>query len=66
MISYEVLRMIHLRLCQFKNNDKPFGGINVILMGDLLQLKPINGHYIFDQPNNLSHELNLWSMFSIL
>jgi len=29
MVSYENLRMIHLRLQEFKNNDKLFGGVNI-------------------------------------
>ena len=66
MMSYLVLRMIHLRLCQIKNNnDLCFGGVNIILMGDLLQLKPIYGGCIFEQPINLKHEPNLWQLFTM-
>ncbi len=65
MISYPVLRMIHLRLQQFKNNDEAFGGCHFILMGDLLQLKPINGGCIFEQPAILATETNLWKLFKM-
>jgi len=34
MLSYKNLRMIHLRLQEFKNNDKLFGGVNILLFGD--------------------------------
>lgn len=39
MISYQVLRMISMRLSEVMENDLPFGGLNVLLFGDLLQLK---------------------------
>jgi hypothetical protein len=66
MISYSVLRMIHLRLQQFKNNNElNFGGCNIILMGDLLQLKPIYGGCIFEQPAQLQSEINFWDLFSM-
>lgn len=66
MISYPVLRMIHLRLQQFKGNDNDaFGRCHFILMGDLLQLKPINGGCIFEQPISLAQETNLWKLFKM-
>jgi hypothetical protein len=66
MISYETLRHIHLRCQQLKNNNEPFGGLNIILMGDLLQLKPVHGNWIYDQPSCLSHENHLWKMFEMI
>lgn len=64
MISYEVLRAICLRCQEIKQvYEKPFGGLNVILMGDLMQLKPVKGHWIFKQPIEFRHETNLWRLF---
>jgi len=40
-----------------KNNNKPFGGIQLILSGDMCQLPPINDGFIFD--SNMWNELNL-------
>jgi len=42
MISYENLRMIHLRLQEFKNNDKLFGDVNILPFDDIMQLPPVN------------------------
>lgn len=63
MVSYENLRIIHLRLQEFKNNDLLFGGINVILLGDIMQLPPVKGHWCFEQPDWLSAEIHLWREF---
>jgi hypothetical protein len=65
MISYEVLRQINLRTQQIKESEENFGGLNVILMGDLLQLKPVFGLWIYDQPDILRHEINLWKLFEM-
>ena len=65
MISYEVFRQINLRCQKIKESEENFGGLNVILMGDLLQLKPCFGHWIFDQPDILVHEINLWKLFEM-
>ena len=34
-----------------KDNDIFFGGIQIILIGDMFQLKPIEGNYCFCSPN---------------
>ncbi|XP_047993596.1 ATP-dependent DNA helicase PIF1-like [Leguminivora glycinivorella] len=64
MVSYENLRIIHLRLQEFKNNNKLFGGVHILLFGDILQLPPVKGHWCFIQPPRFSAEVNLWQQFS--
>ena len=54
-IGADMLYQIHLRLCELKEKketEEPFGGISVILVGDLMQLAPVNGKYVFDEPRN--------------
>ncbi|KAG7299154.1 hypothetical protein JYU34_017689 [Plutella xylostella] len=64
MVSYENLRIIHLRLQEFKNNHLLFGGVNVLLFGDIMQLPPVKGHWCFDQPLWSNAEIHLWQQFS--
>lgn len=56
MVSNVMLTHIHRRLCAIKQNSEFFGGLNVILIGDFFQLKPIRGQFAFT--NTL-----LWSLF---
>lgn len=47
MISAELFKKISEYLCIIKKNNKPFGGIQIVLSGDFCQLPPINGDYCF-------------------
>jgi ATP-dependent DNA helicase PIF1 len=50
MMDQELFELINKLLMMIKNNDMPFGGIQVILVGDFYQLPPINGDYCFMSP----------------
>ena len=56
MVSAKMLVYIHKRLCEIKNNDLYFGGLNMIAVGDFLQLRPVRGFFAFE------HKL-LWHNF---
>jgi len=45
--------------------DEPFASKNVLLFGDLLQLKPVFGSWCFQQPQAVQHETHLWNLFTI-
>ncbi|GET00458.1 AAA family ATPase [Rhizophagus clarus] len=47
MVSAELLDFISNMFANLHNNALPFGGLNVIAVGDLAQLPPINGHLVF-------------------
>ena len=47
MVSYQILKSIHSRLCKIYASDEIFGGLNVIAVGDFYQLSPVNGSFIF-------------------
>jgi hypothetical protein len=64
MVAYSQFRQIHLRLQQFKESELPFGGVNIILMGDLLQLKPFkNQPRVFEFIPQYLCEIDLWKLF---
>jgi len=44
MVSSLLLTYIHLRLCEITGRQMLFGGINILLLGNLLQLQPIKGN----------------------
>lgn len=41
MISAQIFDLINLKLQQIRNSSKPFGGLQLILVGDLFQLPPV-------------------------
>lgn len=55
------------RLQEFKDSQSLFGGINVLLFGDLMQLPPVSrtsgSSHCFYQPESRSSEPHLWRMF---
>ena len=41
MISSEMFTIINRRMSEITNNDQPFGNLNVIVIRDLFQLRPV-------------------------
>ena len=69
MIKADQLYQIDSRLQEYKNNKNIFGDVAVVLVGDLMQLQPVMGRWIFDRPQDdswqNSYEWNdLWSHFT--
>ena len=56
MVSDKMLTYISWRLSEIKNNDSPFGNMNVIAVEGFFQLRPVNGKFAFC--NKL-----LWNLF---
>ena len=50
MVSSDLFYQLHEMLQQVKQTDRIFGGVVVLLFGDLLQLKPVRGRFIFQRP----------------
>ena len=67
MVKSDQLYQIHKNLQDIKQSSDIFGGVAVVLLGDLMQLKPIRGQWIFQAPSGPAknaHELvPLWKEF---
>ena len=68
MVSVDMLYMIHKRLCEIFVSEDYFGGKAIILVGDLMQLRPVKAKYIFDKPKNPKYQPlyevdSLWRSF---
>ena len=59
------LAYIHLRLDEIFAKDEWFGGVNMLFVGDILQLPPVNGAAVFEKVNNRSITNKLGCMTSI-
>ena len=70
MVKADMLYMLDLRLQELKEKvGTPFGGVSVIVFGDLMQLSPCLGRYVFQQPANPEFQIasqldDRWKMFS--
>lgn len=49
MVGNGMFNFINLRLQEIRGCTKPFGGISVVAVGDLFQLKPVMDSWIFTQ-----------------
>lgn len=47
MIGNQMLNFVNLRLQQIMGSNKSFGGLSVVVVGDLYQLKPVFDGWIF-------------------
>ena len=65
MVGNDMLSFLYLRLQEIKGNRDPFGGVHVILIGDLFQLRPVGDGWIFASNSRgyASLALNLWQTY---
>ena len=71
MIGYSTLQYVHQRLAEIFDCTDPetyFGGISILLFGDLFQLPPVMAKMIFEDINNISCVgVHLWrDLFRVL
>ena len=71
MVKSDMLYQLDLRLQEITQKYIPFGGISIFVFGDLMQLKPVMGNYIYEDPRHedyiQSHLANpRWKMFQCL
>ena len=68
MVKVDMLYQLDLRLQEITLKETPFGGISLFVFGDLMQLRPVLGRFIFENPMRIeyktAHQANpRWSMF---
>ena len=66
LISNSHFLNIYKRLQQFKGDDRPFGNVSILVVGDLFQMQPVSGRWIFmDRDGNNYESLmrNLWKSY---
>ena len=49
MVSNDLWKYVHLRLQEIKQCKEPFGGVNIIAIGDMYLpiLQPVKANYVF-------------------
>ena len=72
LVKSDILYQIHFRLMKdiFQNNLS-FGGIAVFVFGDILQIKPTKGNFVFGPPYDQRLRLyyaveDLWKKFKVV
>ena len=71
MVSADLFYNINRRLQDIMGLKDPFGGLAVIMLGDLLQLSPVKGRKTFHSPLNFNARVfwsvkpNLWDKFEV-
>ena len=68
MVGSGMFNFLNLRLQQIMGNKEPFGGISLITVGDLFQLKPVFDLWIFEN-SQIGYDAlvrNLWAEYFTL
>ena len=68
LVDSDMLYKIDLRIREITQMGVPMGNIAIIVLGDLMQMCPISGRYIFLNPRNIQFELTsemdpLWKKY---
>ena len=71
LVDADLLYKIDLRLREITQKETQFGNIALFVFGDLMQIKPVKGRYIFESPTakqfQLPYEMDsLWHKFEQL
>ena len=65
MVGSGMFNFLNLRLQQIMGNKEPFGGISLITVGDLFQLKPVFDKWIFEN-SQIGYDAlasNIWAEY---
>ena len=65
MVGSGMFNFLNLRLQQIMGNKEPFGGVSLITVGDLFQLKPVFDKWIFEN-SQIGYDAlasNIWAEY---
>ena len=66
MVKADMLYQLDLRFRELKQEPNlPFGGVAVFLFGDIMQLRPVQARYIFEQPSNTVYHISFHTAESL-
>ena len=57
MIGRETFGHLDIALKAVTQNSSPFGGVSLLVVGDFLQLPPVNQKVVFMKPSKVSYRL---------
>ena len=62
MVGSGMFKFLNLRLQQIMGTQKPFGGVSLVTVGDLFQLKPVFDKWIFENSKDdySALAINIW------
>ena len=68
MVGSGMFNFLNLRLQQIMGTNEPFGGISLVTVGDLFQLKPVFDKWIFENSQSGYNEFaaNMWTEYFTL
>ncbi|XP_078383840.1 uncharacterized protein LOC144666317 [Oculina patagonica] len=68
MVGSGMFNFLNLRLQQIMGTNEPFGGLSLITVGDLFQLKPVFDKWIFENPQSGYSDFarNVWTDYFTL
>ena len=70
-VKSDMLYQMNLRLQEVKESTKIFGKVAIFCFGDICQLQPVAGRFIFQRPQRPSYHFtfqhqNLWNMLTVI
>ena len=70
-VKSDMLYQMNLRLQEIKESSKIFGNVAIFSFGDICQLQPVAGRFVFERPQRPSYHFtfqhqNLWNMLTVI
>ena len=71
LVSADIFYILDQKLREIMQVNRPFGDLAVFIFGDIFQLQPPKGAYVFNEPTHREHGVvfhlvNLWETFTVV